>query len=271
MPAAYAHYRFGQDVLSCLPQDKQASIQTHRALYDLGLHGPDLLFYYRPLSHDPLKHQGSAMHQAAAADFFRPAGELLRHEPADEALTAYLWGFLCHFALDLHCHAYIAAATVPDGPGHFEMEADFDRALLSQAGMTIVPVNVTGHIRLSRAEAGLISKVFPGVSAGQLYRAVREMIVNLNFLSSQNRMIRGLVKAALKISGHGKKLGPMLLQARPNPRCVDSSCRLMDAYAQAQDTALKLIEGFQDCARGRREYDILYHYNFDGQLKEESP
>ena len=87
MPAAYAHYRFGQDVLSCLPQDKQASIQTHRALYDLGLHGPDLLFYYRPLSHDPLKHQGSAMHQAAAADFFRPAGELLRHEPADEALT----------------------------------------------------------------------------------------------------------------------------------------------------------------------------------------
>ena len=49
MPAAYAHYRFGQAVFSRLPAEKQKIIQAHRALYDLGLQGPDLLFHYRPL------------------------------------------------------------------------------------------------------------------------------------------------------------------------------------------------------------------------------
>ena len=270
MPAAYAHYRFGQAVFSRLPQDKQSVVQANRALYDLGLHGPDLLFYYRPLSHDPLKHRGSAMHQAAAADFFCPAGKLLDSDPESEALAAYLWGFLCHFALDLHCHAYIAGAETGDGPGHFEMEADFDRLLLDEAGLAVKTDNITGHIKPTRAGARLVSKLFPGVSAGQLYRAAREMIVNLYFLSSQNRLIRGLVKAALKISGRYQKLGPMLLQTEPNPRCTESRRQLMALYTLAQDTALELIERFRDSARGLREFDQLYQYNFDGQLKEET-
>lgn len=41
MPSTYAHYRFGRDVLSGLPPALQGIIQDHRALYDLGLHGPD--------------------------------------------------------------------------------------------------------------------------------------------------------------------------------------------------------------------------------------
>ncbi|MGN0982907.1 MAG: zinc dependent phospholipase C family protein [Candidatus Limivicinus sp.] len=271
MPAAYAHYRFGQAVFSRLPQEKQSTIQAHRPLYDLGLHGPDLLFYYRPLSHDPLKHLGSAMHQAAAADFFRPAGELLGRAQDSEALTAYLWGFLCHFALDLHCHAYIAASTAGDGPGHFEMEADFDRALLREAGLALVPGNVTGHIKPSRAAMRLLSPLFSGVSPRKLYRAAREMIVNLYFLNSQNRPLRALVKTALQISGRYEKLGPMLLPDQPNPRCAESSRKLMSLYTQAQDTAVRLIQDFADNAQGRRDYDLLYQYNFDGQLKEETP
>lgn len=270
MPAAYAHYRFGQAVFSRLPQDKQTLIQAHRPFYDLGLHGPDLLFYYRPLSHDPLKHQGSAMHQAAAADFFRPAGELLGHTQDSEALVAYLWGFLCHFALDLHCHAYIAAVTTDGGPGHFEMEADLDRALLCEAGLALAPGSVTAHIKPSRAGMRLLSPLFSGVSPRQLYRAAKEMILNLYFLNTQNRLIRALVKTALRISGRYEKLGPMLLPDQPNPRCVESSRRLMSLYAQAQDTAVKLIQDFADNAQGRRDYDRIFHYNFDGQLKEET-
>lgn len=270
MPAAYAHYRFGQAVFSRLPQEKQRLIQAHRPFYDLGLHGPDLLFYYRPLRHAPLKHRGSAMHQAAAADFFRPAEELLNQTQDREALTAYLWGFLCHFALDLHCHAYIAAATAEGGPGHLEMEADFDRALLREAGLPLAPGSVTAHIKPTRAGMRLIRPLFSGASPRQLYRAAKEMILNLFFLNSQNRLIRTLVKTALRISGHYEKLGPMLLPAQPNPRCLESSRRLMCLYMQAQDTAVKLIRDFGDNAQGRRNDNRIFHYNFDGQLKEET-
>ena len=62
MPAAHAHYRFGQLVFSRLPEEKQKLIQAHRTLYDLGLQGPDLLFHYRPLRHDPQKGTGSRLH-----------------------------------------------------------------------------------------------------------------------------------------------------------------------------------------------------------------
>ena len=46
MPSTYAHRRFGADVLERLPAELQEKIAPYRELYDIGLHGPDLLFYY---------------------------------------------------------------------------------------------------------------------------------------------------------------------------------------------------------------------------------
>ena len=45
MPSTYAHRRFGADVLQQLPAALQDQIGKNRALFDVGLHGPDLLFY----------------------------------------------------------------------------------------------------------------------------------------------------------------------------------------------------------------------------------
>lgn len=267
MPAAYAHYRFGQAVLSRLPPEKQASIQTHRSLFDMGLQGPDLLFHYRPLSHDPRNKLGGLIHEAPAEAFFRPAGQLLCRSRDGEALAVYLWGFLCHFALDWHCHSYIDAAAASGGPGHLAMEADFDRALLSLAGLPVCSGSITGCIRPSRANARLISGLFPGISAHQLYAAMTTMRINQRFLSSQHRLVRGLVNTALKLSGCHDKFGPMLLHAQPNPGCAERSRQLMARYTQAQDTAWRLIEDFRDSARGLRNYDPLYQWNFNAQRK----
>lgn len=43
MPSTYAHYRFGQEVLKELPNDIKKIIIENKELYDIGLHGPDLL------------------------------------------------------------------------------------------------------------------------------------------------------------------------------------------------------------------------------------
>ena len=53
MPAFYAHYRFGCEALEIAALESAPSaIQTlcreNRALFDIGLHGPDLFFFYRP-------------------------------------------------------------------------------------------------------------------------------------------------------------------------------------------------------------------------------
>ena len=52
MPSTYAHYRFGQEVLKELPNDIKKIIIENKELYDIGLHGPDLLFYYLPLKNN---------------------------------------------------------------------------------------------------------------------------------------------------------------------------------------------------------------------------
>lgn len=73
MPAAYAHYRFGRDVLARLPGALGSAIESRRSFFDLGLQGPDPLFYYQPLRSNPVGQRGTLIHSQAALNFFRPA------------------------------------------------------------------------------------------------------------------------------------------------------------------------------------------------------
>ena len=45
MPSTYAHYTFGQEVKRHLKGDIEKIIAENIALYNIGLHGPDILFY----------------------------------------------------------------------------------------------------------------------------------------------------------------------------------------------------------------------------------
>ena len=70
MPSTYAHRRFGADVLERLPAELQGKIAPYRELYDIGLHGPDLLFYYHAAKSNPVSALGNAMHEQPGAVFF---------------------------------------------------------------------------------------------------------------------------------------------------------------------------------------------------------
>ena len=62
MPSTYAHRRFGANVLDHLPAPLREKLEAHRELYDIGLHGPDLLFYYHAEKSTPVAALGNAMH-----------------------------------------------------------------------------------------------------------------------------------------------------------------------------------------------------------------
>ena len=70
MPAAYAHYVFGQKVLKELPRDLQERIKDYLPLYHIGIHGPDILFYFEPLHSNEISRLGNEMHDAEAEEFF---------------------------------------------------------------------------------------------------------------------------------------------------------------------------------------------------------
>ena len=46
MPTTYAHDLFGQKVYRQMPEEVKKVIRENGELYRIGLHGPDIFFYY---------------------------------------------------------------------------------------------------------------------------------------------------------------------------------------------------------------------------------
>ena len=78
MPTTYAHYKFGKEVISALPRPLRSTVENHRELFDIGLHGPDILFYYHPMKRNTVNGQGYDLHDKPADLFFRHAAETVK-------------------------------------------------------------------------------------------------------------------------------------------------------------------------------------------------
>lgn len=84
MPSTYAHYCFGKAVYRRLPQEIQEEIKAYSPLYMTGLHGPDILFYYKPLKPNAINRIGYGMHGRPAVEFFEKAWMRARELPEGE-------------------------------------------------------------------------------------------------------------------------------------------------------------------------------------------
>ena len=81
MPSGYAHYRFGKLIIPQLPADIRGPILRHRALFDVGLHGPDFLFFHHFFKQTNLYQLGSMYHKQSGRDFFTAACAHVDHPP----------------------------------------------------------------------------------------------------------------------------------------------------------------------------------------------
>ena len=70
MPANYAHYRFGKLAFPTLPANVRQCIGRFRRMYDIGLHGPDILFYYNPIMDTPVGQLRHSYHTFSGQKFF---------------------------------------------------------------------------------------------------------------------------------------------------------------------------------------------------------
>lgn len=70
------------------------------------------------------------MHDKSGYFVFSKFGKTVMGSENPAAHFAYIYGFLCHFALDRECHGYISAKIRQSGIRHAEIEVEFDRYLL---------------------------------------------------------------------------------------------------------------------------------------------
>ena len=107
MPTTYAHYRLGEEVRKKVSSSVQEIINNNLQLFHFGVHGPDHLFYYNPLRGTWVGRIGSKTHEEPAKKFFTRAARVIYKSDNRNAHSAYVYGYLCHFAMDYVCHGYI--------------------------------------------------------------------------------------------------------------------------------------------------------------------
>lgn len=98
-PSTYAHYRFGQEVLKELPNDIKKITIENKELYDIGLHGPDLLFYYLPLKTNEINSIGYNMHEKTGKEVFDTFRKMMTSKKTNQSLPSLLLWIYLSFCL----------------------------------------------------------------------------------------------------------------------------------------------------------------------------
>lgn len=116
MPNIITHKIFAEEVVKQMNKyDIKQIIEKHPQIFYIGSNGPDFLFFshmkpWEQFKSHTLNHLGSMMHATRINDFYDVAIRCIRSQTrvdVKENMMAYLFGHLCHWALDQTTHPYI--------------------------------------------------------------------------------------------------------------------------------------------------------------------
>ena len=261
MPSTYAHYRFGQLVLDQLSASQKLIIEKNRDLYDIGLHGPDILFYYRPVKSNPICKSGYAMHEEKGEKFFEEARRIYQENNGSDADIAYLYGFICHFALDARAHPYVEKYVREKQVSHTRIEVEFDRHLLLENGIDAVKYPLSQHIHPSKKASEVISPYFEKTTPKHMLEALKSMNFYHALLHASNDVKRKILYSGMNVLGqNGFKDQIMLKEA--DPACQESNGALKSLMTFALEDACKLINDFEKNLWTQEPLSPLYQHTF---------
>ncbi len=262
MPCAYAHYKLGCQVFKALPRDLVEEISPFRELFDIGLHGPDIFFYHSPVVPDRVTKLGHAVHRRSGLEVFGGAAQVVAAHGGSAMYRAYLYGYLCHFALDCMCHGYVNACAAKTSASHNQIEMEFDRLLETADGLDPLRHDTAAHIVASRRNAAVIAAFYPGITLRDVSRSLRSMPVCLHTLLAPDMRLRRALLAAMRATGKYRELSGLVMSLEPDPACRETSRRLTELFKLAVPLAIRLITSFDRVAEGREEPDGHLAKNF---------
>ena len=262
MPTTYAHYKFGKEVISALPRPLQTAVEQNRELFDMGRHGPDLLFYYRPAMKNTVNTQGYELHDKMADIFFENAVHVIENSENPGAARAYIYGVICHFALDSECHPYIEKMIQTSGISHSEIEMEFDRLLMKEDYINPVRYLSTGHIHPSIENGEVIAPFYEDLTPQIIEKCMKSMIFYHKVLLAPGKTKRKLLFGGMKLIGAYDGMHGMVMSLEPNPQCRDY-CRLLKRlFAGAVPLAAGLIIQYQKKLFQGGELPSRFHRTF---------
>lgn len=237
MPSHYAHYRFGTQLIASMPPKAQRTVRRFRQLYDMGLHGPDILFFQSLLPGGKLRDK---FHAQTGKAFFERVCHTLRLSPSEGAM-AYLYGVLAHYALDSLSSPFVHRMAQEKNLSVDVILTEFDRHLLNLDGKKPPHLqDFSGHMKLTPGECATVAAFYPRVRAGAIGKSVERMaaVTHLLAIPQKNRrqwMDTGAKLLMPKVSGR-------IMPLHPNRTCMELNPSLMRLYDIAADRYPLLLE-----------------------------
>lgn len=242
MPAGYAHYVFGEQVFTKLDDSIKNRITPYKDFYHIGIHGPDILFYYDVYKSNPVKALGFKMHTLPAYPFFKRAKKLIKKDATDASL-AYIVGFITHFTLDSSLHPEVYRLQDLLSMTHSELESELDRELLVREGKDPLTASLTNHIHPDYMKAQVIAPFF-GLTSEEVYKSLNDLLFILKWLVAPSPIKRNFVYSVMKIGGLYDEYKGLLINYEKNEKASDDIDHLIETKDEAVDLAIKLINEY---------------------------
>lgn len=247
MPAFYAHYRFGAKVASQLNGDLKNLIQTYHAEFSIGLQGPDILFFYRPIKLNSVNKIGYHIHDISALSFFDHARSVIERSGKNSREYAYLLGFVCHFMLDSECHPYVASYIEKSGLDHMEIEEEFEKALLRLDQKNPFSYPIAKLVPRKKATVQAIAPFYEDVSEKIILESLYDLSLVKKLFTAPGVLKHALINFAFKLSGNYAKNKGLMNQHKDNPLCEESNLELLRRFRNAIPLTVAMLNQFDIC------------------------
>ncbi|NLY82608.1 MAG: zinc dependent phospholipase C family protein [Clostridiales bacterium] len=266
MPAHYAHYYFGTKVISSASQEIKNIVNTNINTIDsfmLGLHGPDILFFYKPYKRNPINTEGTLIHRAAGKDFFNRVLPYVKSNSSPENLS-YLLGFMCHFMLDNACHPLVNEYMNKKDLSHSTVEMELDSYIIRIKGKDPLLINQLSHVQSNIVLGKIVSPFYKTTTPKTLCYSITSMKRILNILTSSSASKRNFAKQALKAFKQYESRGGMIVTSVPNPKSIDSSRELFEALTRTVNKTNKELDYLLTCISDDQPLSDITKLNFNG-------
>ncbi|SFA84760.1 Zinc dependent phospholipase C [Acetitomaculum ruminis DSM 5522] len=220
MPGFATHYLFGIDSLKRMEKNKLRDIiNKNRRVYQLGLQGPDIFFYYLPSYLMYEENPGSLVHHSNASLYFRNCIKNIdkeRNTKKKEIAIAYLCGILGHYTLDFTTHPYIYYMTdfhekTSEYYGrHIAFETKINEYLLyKKRHLMASQFYNDSTVRITKNEAEVVAKILSATYKDTFegYNMSKKNVLSaLNYFQKSIRLLRGPGGKKRKLIGFFEKL-----------------------------------------------------------------
>lgn len=261
MPSNFAHYQFGQLVLSSLPEREKKAVLSSLDTFVVGLYGPDVLFFYEPLRKNAVRTKAEKLHLEEAYPFFAAAKKTYVERGKRAKDKSYLFGFLCHFALDSTCHPLVQKAMDENGVSHAKVEASFERHLMVKAGLPYRKVDATRHVRKEGDTVDVVS-AYLGTSAKEAEKALSGMRFYGRLLRPVNPLWRFVLNVGMGLFG-ATAYRDMILPRKKEDGLRRSDAALYRGFLGAVEKASDLIVAYDRYLKDELALDDRLKRNYE--------